>query len=87
MAFLDKLTDAVATVADKASDTVEATKIKTKINGEKRDIDSELIKLGKILYEKAKAGEETSEMIDACVAIIDEHKQVIEDLEKQLNDL
>lgn len=87
MAFLDKLTDAVATVADKTSDAVETTKIKTRINGEKKDIDAEFIKLGKILYEKIKDGEEGSEMIDACIKAIDQHKEIIAELEKQLADI
>lgn len=87
MAFLDKLTDAVATVADKTSDAVETTKIKTRINGEKKDIDAEFVKLGKILYEKIKDGEESSEMIDACIKAIDQHKEIIAELEKQLADI
>lgn len=58
MAFLDKLTDAAAAIGDKASDAVEITKIKTKISGEKKDVEAELAKLGRIYYEKAKAGEE-----------------------------
>lgn len=87
MAFLDKLSDAVATVADKTSDAVESTKIKAKISGEKKEIDAELVKLGKILYEKIKDGEEGSEMIDACVKAIDQHKDIIAELEKQLADI
>jgi hypothetical protein len=85
MAFLDKLTDAAANLGDKASDAIETTKIKAKINGEKKDIDADLVKLGRIYYEKAKDGEELTEEAMALVEKVDQHYAAIADLEKELN--
>lgn len=87
MAFLDKLTDAAAKVTDVASDAVEITKIKTKINGEKKEIEAELAKLGRIYFEKAKAGSElpTEEM--EIINRVNAHYDVLADLEKQLSEI
>ncbi len=87
MAFLDKLTDAAAMIGDKASDAVETTKIKTKINGEKRDAEAELAKLGRIYYDKAKAGEELTPEAQEIICRIDNHYAEIEALEKQLAEI
>ena len=56
MALLDKLTDAAATFGDKASDAIETTKLKSKINSEKKAIELELARIGRIYYEKMKSG-------------------------------
>lgn len=87
MAFLDKLTDAAAKVTDAANDAVEITKIKTKINGEKKEIEAELAKLGRIYFEKAKAGIElpTDEM--EIVNRVNAHYDALADLEKQLSEI
>ena len=87
MAFLDKLTDAAAKVTDAANDAVEITKVKTKINGEQTEIEAELAKLGRIYYEKAKAGAElpTEEM--EIVNRVSAHYDMLADLEKQLSEI
>lgn len=89
MAFLDKLTDAAAMIGDKASDAVETTKIKTKINGEKRDAEAELAKLGRIYYDKAKACacDEVPQEVQEIICRIDNHYAEIEALEKQLSEI
>lgn len=87
MAFLDKLTDAAAMIGDKASDAVETTKIKTKINGEKKDAEAELAKLGRIYYDKAKAGEVLTPEAQEIICRIDNHYAEIEALEKQLSEI
>ncbi len=84
MAFLDKLTDAAAAIGDKASDAVEITKIKTKINGEKKDVEAELANLGRIFYEKAKAGEALTPEAMEIVCRVDGHYDEIATLEDQL---
>ena len=87
MAFLDKLTDAAATLTDKANDAVEITKIKTKINGEKKDIELELAKLGRIYYEKAKAGTELAPEEMEIVSRVNAHYDLLADLEKELTEI
>ena len=87
MAFLDKLTDAAAKVTDKANDAVEITKIKTKMNGEKKEIEAELAKLGRIYFEKAKAGAELPIEEMEIVNRVSAHYGVLEDLEKQLAEI
>ena len=87
MAFLDKLTDAAAAIGDKASDAVEITKIKTKNSGEKKDVEAELAKLGRIYYEKAKAGEELTPEAMAIVTSVDAHCEEIAALEEQLSQI
>lgn len=84
MAFLDKLTDAAATLTDKAGDVVETTKLKAKISGEKKAIEADLAQIGRIYYEKLKAGEEVTPETEDIAARIDEHYSVIEETEKTL---
>lgn len=87
MAFLDKLTDAAAAIGDKANDAIEITKIKTKINGEKKDIEEELACLGRIYYERAQAGEILTDEAMCIVSRVAAHYKVVADLEKQLNEI
>ena len=87
MAFLDKLTDAAAKVTDKANDAVEITKIKTKMNGEKKEIEAELAKLGRIYFEKAKAGAELAEGEMEIVNRVNAHYDTLADLERQLSEI
>lgn len=86
MSFLDKITDAAATFGDKAGDAIETTKIKTKINGEKRELDAIYIKLGKIFYHRMKeeglaGGCDAEELV--CEA--DMKMQAIAQLEAELS--
>lgn len=57
MALFDKITDAAKTAGDRASDAIELTKLKNKISNEKKEVDIEYAKIGKIYYDKAKAGD------------------------------
>ncbi|MEE0514507.1 MAG: hypothetical protein UC961_02505 [Emergencia sp.] len=86
MSFLDKITDAAATIGDRAGDAIEATKIKTKINGEKRELDGIYVKLGKIFYHQIKeegleGGCDAKELV--CEA--DLKMQAIAELEAELS--
>lgn len=87
MAFLDKLTDAAAAIGDKASEAVEVTKIKTRINGEKKDIEEDLAKLGRIYYEKAAAGEELTPEAMELVSSVNSHYEVLAGLEEDLKNI
>lgn len=86
MSFLDKITDAAATIGDKAGDAIETTKIKTRINGEKRELDGIYVKLGKIYYhrikeERIEGGCDAEELV--CEA--DTKMQAIAQLEAELS--
>ena len=79
MALLDKLTDAAATFGDKASDAIETTKLKSKINSEKKAI-------GRIYYEKMKSGElKLTEEAEEISRRVDSHYEVIAETEKTLD--
>lgn len=85
MALLDKLTDAAATFSDKASDAIETTKLKSKINSEKKAVELELAEIGRIYYEKMKAGEmELTEEATDISGRVDAHYEVIAETEKTL---
>lgn len=84
MAILDKITSAAATITDKASDAVEITKIKTRINGEQKEIERTLAEIGRIYYEKAKAGEEVESNVLDLVNKVSAQYEVLADLEKNL---
>ncbi len=86
MALLDKLTDAAASFGDKASDAIETTKLKSKINSEKKAIELEMAKIGRIYYEKMKAGE--MELTEEAMEIsrrIDTHCEVIAQTQETLD--
>ena len=85
MSFLDKLTDAASTLGDKAGDAIEMTKLKSKINSEKKAIELEMAKIGRIYYEKMKNQE--TELTPEAMEIssrIDAHYEVIKETEKTL---
>lgn len=84
MAFLDKLSDVAANLTDKAGDMVETTKLKSKISSEKKAIELELAQIGRIYYEKLKAGEEVTPETAEIAARIDAHYDVISETEKTL---
>lgn len=84
MAFFDKLTDVATNIGDKASDVLETTKLKSKISSEKKAIEMELAEIGRIYYEKLKAGEEVTPETAEISARIDAHYSIIEETEKTL---
>ncbi len=87
MAFLDKLTDAAALIGDKASDAIEVTKIKTKINGEKRSLEGDFAQLGRIYYDLIRHGMEAGQEAAILIDNIDERNAVIAGLEEELANL
>ncbi len=88
MAFLDKLTDFAKDAGDRASDALEMTKLKTKISSEKKEINGELAKIGKVILDRVKAGEmEMDEDLAHIIERIDAHNQTIEELQSSLEAL
>ena len=88
MAFFDKLQAVAKTVGDTASDTVESAKLKTKMNGEKREISELLEKIGQVIFDQAEAGNPPEdEGLRSMIYQIKEHQKTIADLEQQVADL
>lgn len=87
MAFLDKLTDAAAAIGDKANDAIEVTKIKTKINGEKKELEVDFAQLGRIYYDLIKAGAGAEQTALDLTAAIDARQEVLIELEEELKKL
>lgn len=84
MAFFDKLTDMVSNVGDKANDVIETTKLKSKISGEKKAIELELVKVGQMYYEEFKNGTEVPEAVIDIYNRVTAHYEVIAETEKTL---
>ena len=85
MSFLDKLTDAAASIGDKASDAIEITKLKSKINSEKKAIELEMAQIGRIYYDMMKnEGFVLTEDAAEICSRIDAHYDVIDETEKTL---
>lgn len=87
MAFLDKLTDAAAAIGDKANDAIEVTKLKTKINGEKKDLEGNFAQLGRIYYDLIKAGTGAEQGAFDLVSAIDAKQEVLAGLEEELKNI
>ncbi len=82
--FFDELSDTISKTAQGFSTKVggiyEAQKVTSKISGEERMIKKLMEDMGKILYERFKAGEETDEELSEICGKIGEHLEKIEEL-------
>ncbi len=85
MAFFDKLNDLARSVKDAANDAVETTRIKSRINSEKRAVDEACRKIGEYYYAKRAGdmGPVDDDILEYCIEI-DEHMRVINGLEAEL---
>jgi membrane protease subunit (stomatin/prohibitin family) len=84
MAFLNKLGDIARNIGDKATDTIEITKLNSKINGEKTAIADCIKQIGEYYYQKHQAGgPDDSEVAELCAAI-DGHNQTIADTQAEI---
>lgn len=87
MAFLDKLTDAAASFGDKAGDVIETTKLKTKINGERKAMEADLAQIGRYYYELRQNGEELPPEILGFCESVDKHFNMIIEIEEKLQQI
>ncbi len=69
---LIKAKDLAETAGKKTSDMVELTKLKVEAAEIEKDIAATLEGLGRLIYDARKAGEDVGELIDDCVARVDE---------------
>lgn len=76
--------DTVDEVGKKAEDTLEVQKIKSQINSMKRYNDRDLSDMGKIIYERYKAGEEIEAEFVAFCEEISRREDEADNLEREI---
>lgn len=87
MAFLDDLKTAANTAGKLGKDTLETTKLKGEVVLEQRDMNRAFAKIGAYYYNIALQGLDMPDEVKDLVREIDEHKQRIETLNRQINDI
>ena len=83
MAFFDDLN----TAGKLSKDTLETTKLKGEVVLEQRDMNRAFAKIGAYYYNIALQGLDMPDEVKDLVREIDEHKQRIETLNRQINDI
>lgn len=85
MALFDKISDMARNAGDRAQDAIEMTKLKNRINTEKKEISLEMERLGKILAVKIDAGEiEPDDDMKNILNKVDAHYTTINELQHSL---
>lgn len=79
MAFLDKVNAFAKAAADKTSEVVEDTKLKTQIMNDQKSIKELEAKIGAYYYSKFTAGEAVDEAVVEYCTAISVHKANIEE--------
>ncbi|MEE3309009.1 hypothetical protein [Sharpea azabuensis] len=87
MAFLDDLKTAANTAGKLGKDKLETTKLKGEVVLEQRDMNRAFAKIGAYYYNIALQGLDMPDEVKDLVREIDEHKQRIETLNRQINDI
>lgn len=85
--FEDVLSRAKAvaeTAGKKTNEFVGATKVKMEIADLQREMASVYEGLGRLVYDARKTGESADEMIDACIARLDEQQERLQELEDRV---
>lgn len=84
MAFFDKLNDIAKNLGDMTTDAIETTKLNSKISSEKTAINELVLQVGEYYYNKYQLGEPVAEDVSGIMSEIDQHNDIIKDLETQL---
>ncbi|WP_164131096.1 hypothetical protein [Sharpea azabuensis] len=87
MAFFDDLKTAANTAGKLGKDKLETTKLKGEVVLEQRDMNRAFAKIGAYYYNIALQGLDMPDEVKDLVREIDEHKQRIETLNRQINDI
>ena len=85
MAFFDDLKTAATTAGKLGKDTFETTKLKSEVVLEERDMNRAFAKIGKYYYDIALQGFDLPDEVKDLVSEIDEHKERIDVLNRQIN--
>lgn len=81
-----KAKDLAGVAGSKTQEVMELTKLHLQVTQLKSDIDANFHKLGEIVFELNKAGEQNEELIQMCVAEIESQQNELEQLTMQLNE-
>ncbi|MCL1974869.1 MAG: zinc ribbon domain-containing protein [Firmicutes bacterium] len=84
MAFFEKLNDIAKNIGDKASETIETTKLNSKISSAKTAIDGIYKKIGEHYYLQYKEGSNLSEEAMGFCAEIDTHNEAINEAKMEI---
>jgi hypothetical protein len=84
MAFLDKLGGIAKSIGDKTSDTIEISKLNSKISSEKTAIAECMKQIGEFYYAKHQTGEPDDPGAAELFAAIDGHNKVIAETQAEI---
>ncbi len=88
MGLFDNIQGAVKNAGDRAGDAIEMTKLKSRVSSEKKEVQIEMSKIGKIFYDRIKNGEiEPDDDLNNIIERIDAHKATIDELQESLSAL
>ena len=82
--FLNKVKDAADVAGKKTNEFIDITKVKMAIARAEKDLSATYEGLGRLVYDAKKGAEDITELMDACVAHIDELNAEIENLQDKL---
>lgn len=85
--FSKKLGETADTVSAKANEVMELQKIKSQIRTLERNNDSDYIELGKMIYDKFKAGEEVADAEEGFCEAIQTREESIAELLKKMTEV
>lgn len=81
-----KAKDLAGVAGSKTQEVMELTKLHLQVTQLKSDIDANFQKLGEIVFELNKAGEQNEELVRMCVSEIESQQNELEQLTLQLNE-
>ena len=88
MGLFDNIQGAVKNAGDRAGDAIEMTKLKSRVSSEKKEVQIEMSKIGKIFYDRIKNGEiEPDDDLNNIIERIDAQKATIDELQESLSAL
>jgi len=82
--ILNMAKDAVQTAERKTGEFIDTTKLKMEINRIEKELAATYEGLGRLVYDAKKGAEDIGELMDACVAHIDEQNAALAKLQDKL---
>lgn len=82
-----KAKDLASAAGNKAQELAELTKIRLQAAQMRSDLDANYLKLGEIVYELQKAGTQNQDLIDMCIAEIEEQNRELDEINAKVNEL
>ena len=84
MALFNKISDIARNIGDKASETIEITKLNSKISTEEKAIAEYLRQIGEVFYRKHQAGEPDDPAAAELFALVNERNKTIADAQAEI---